>query len=147
MNFWLRALVLSAVSLFLFLGIAIGVDVWQFRGASQPGTAEILSLRKETRAIGGNGDRNQRITSYYPTVRYATSKGDYFEAETGEALPQPVPAVGQRIAIRYVTGREAQVRLDRGALREWSIAGSIIAVSLFFLLVTMKFTRRDILEI
>lgn len=147
MNNWLRVLVLSVVSLFLFAGIAIGVDSWQFRNASEAGTAEILSLRKEIRGIGSSNDRDRTVTSYYPTVRYATSRGDYFEAETAEAVPQPIPKVGDRIAVRYVTGSKAQVRLDRGALREWLIAGSIIAMSLLFFLVTLKFTRRGISEI
>lgn len=43
MGLWVRVTMFSAVSLFLFLGIAIGVDIWQFRNNSEAGTAEIVS--------------------------------------------------------------------------------------------------------
>ena len=93
-----------------------------------------------------NGDSTS-IISYYPTIRYATNQGAYYEAETAEALPEPIAVIGDRVPIRYITGSQGQVRLDRGALRDWLIAGAITGVSLIFFLITLIFTRREIPEI
>ena len=147
MSVWIRVPVLLAVFLFLFLGIAIGVDTWQFRNGSEAGVAEILSLRKESRSTEDASDRSFTIISYYPTIRYTTGQGRYFEAELADSLDEPLPAVGQDIAIRYIAGPRAQVRLDRGPVRDWLVAGLMFLVSLIFLIVALIFTRRDIPEI
>lgn len=147
MELWVRVIALSAVSLFLFVGIAIGVDTWQFRNASEAGTAEIISLRGEIQSSESANGRTRTFTSYYPTIRYATKEGDYFEAETQQALAKPIPDIGDRVPIRYITGSQGQVRLDKGALDDWLIAGSITFVSLFVFIITMIFTRPEVPEI
>lgn len=147
MNVWFRAVALSAITLFLFGGIAIGVDIWQFRSASEAGTAEIISLRRSSSSFEDMNGRYKTIVSYYPTIRFATSQGVYFEAETTESLPEPMPKIGDRVSIRYIIGSKGDVRLDRGALRDWMVAGSITAVSLIFLLITLITTRREVPEI
>lgn len=147
MNIWIRVIVLPVVSMFLFIGIAIGVDSWQFRDGSETGTAEIISLRQESRIKEDASGRSITIISYYPTIRYASSQGNYYEAETAEALLKPLPEIGDRVPIRYTTGSKAQVRLDHGALRDLLIAGALIATSLFFFVAVLIFTRRKIPEI
>ena len=147
MGLWVRVTMLSAISLFLFLGIAIGVDIWQFRNASEAATAEIISLRREMGRTEDVNGRSRSTVSYYPTIRFVSSQGLQYEVETPQALLKPIAEVGDRVPIRYITGRQGQVRLDHGALHDWLIAGSITAVSLIFFLITLIFTRRKVPEI
>lgn len=69
MPMWVRVLMLSAVSLFLFVGIAIGVDTWQFRNNSEAGTAEIISLRGKTNSTS---DYDGRSRDYITTQPFAS---------------------------------------------------------------------------
>jgi len=69
---------LSAVSLFLFIGIAICVDTWQFRNASEGGTAEMISVRGEDKSYENNDGDSRTFAVYYPTIRYATRQGGLF---------------------------------------------------------------------
>ncbi|WP_323800426.1 DUF3592 domain-containing protein [Parasphingorhabdus sp.] len=147
MELWVRVIMLSAVSLFLFIGIAIGVDTWQFRNASEAGTAEIISLRTDVQVNDDDNSPSATNISYYPTIRYVTSQGDYFEVETAQALREPIAGIGDHVAIRYITGSRGQARLDYGAWRDWLIAGSITLISLFFFVITMIFTRPEVPEI
>jgi hypothetical protein len=121
--------------------------IWQFRNASEAGTAEIISLRGEDQSYQNDDGRSRTLIVHYPTIRYATRQGDYFEAETTQALQEPLPAIGDTVAIRYVTGSQAQVRLDRGPFWDWLVRSSITAVSLIFFVITMIFTRREVPEI
>ena len=147
MELWVRVTMLSAVSLFLFIGIAICVDTWQFRSASEAGTAEIISVRGEDKSYENDDGRSRTLTMYYPTIRYATRQGDYFEAETTQALQEPLPAIGDTVPIRYITGSKAQVRLERGSFRDWLVGGLWTAVSLIFFISVMIFTRPEVPEI
>ena len=148
MGLWVRVTMLSAISLFLFVGIAIGVDTWQFRHNSEAGTAEIISLRGKTNSTSGSDGPSRNYISYYPTVRFATSQGVQYEMETTQALQPPIAEIGDRVPVRYhINGNQGQVRLEYGAWWDWLIAGSITVVSLVFFVITLIVTGRDIPEI
>jgi hypothetical protein len=148
MKLWMRAIPLSAVSVFLFMGIYIGVDTWQFRNNSEAGTAEIISLRGKTNSTSGSDSPSRDYISYYPTVRFATSQGMQYEMETTQALQKPIPDVGDSIPVRYyISENQGQVRLDYGAWWDWLIAGSITVVSLALFVITLIVTRREVPEI
>jgi hypothetical protein len=148
MKLWMRAIPLSAVSVFLFMGIYIGVDTWQFRNNSEAGTAEIISLRGTTNSTSGSDSPSRDYISYYPTVRFATSQGMQYEMETTQALQKPIPDVGDSIPVRYyISENQGQVRLDYGAWWDWLIAGSITVVSLALFVITLIVTRREVPEI
>jgi hypothetical protein len=88
------------------------------------------------------------LISYYPTVRFVTSRGIQYEMETTQALHPPISKIGDRVPVRYhVDGSQGQVRLDYGAWWDWLVAGSVTLVSLAFLLITLRVTRPEIPEI
>lgn len=148
MKLWMRAIPLSAVSIFLLIGIYIGVDTWQFRNNSEAGTAEIISLRGERNSTSGSSGPSRDYISYYPTVRFATRQGMQYEMETTQALQEPNAEIGDRVPVRYyINGNQGQVRLEYGAWWDWLIAGSITVVSLVSFVITLIVTRREIPEI
>ncbi len=148
MNIWVRIVALSAVSIFLFAGIFIGVDTWQFRHNSEAGTAEIVSLRGERNSTSGSDGPSRDYISYYPTVRFVTRQGMQYEMETTQALQEPNAEIGDRIPVRYyINENQGQVRLEYGAWWDWLIAGSITFVSLVSFVITLIVTGREIPEI
>ncbi len=143
-----RAIPLAGVSLFLLMGINMGVDTWQFRNNSELGTAEIISIRAESESTSGSDNNSRAYFSYYPTVRFETRQGTHSVLETTQPFQPPIPEVGDQIPVRYyVSGNLRQVRLEYGAWWDWLIAGSITVVSLVFFVITLMVTRREIPEI
>jgi hypothetical protein len=147
MNIWLRILLFSAVSLFLLLGIAIAVDTWQFRSGSESVQGEILSIRKQFGSMKDTDGFTKTTVSYYPTVRFVDGQGRQYLAEAGQPVVEPIPDVGERIAIRYEIANPGKVRPDYGLLRDWLLAGVVVTMGLFFFLIALIFTRRKIPEI
>lgn len=144
----MRIIILPPISLFLFVGIAIGVDTWQFRNNSAAGTAEIISLRGEQKSTSGSDGPSRDYVTYYPTVRFTTGQGMEYEMETTQGLQPPIAAIGDRVPVRYsVNGNRAQVRLEFGAWWDWLLAGSITIISLVFFLCALFLTKRDVPKI
>lgn len=145
MKWWERTIILAGVSIFLLMGIYIGVDTWQFRNNSEPGTAEIISIRAESKRGSGSDGRSSDYVSYYPTVRFATRQGVQYEMEMTQAVQPPIPEIGDRIAVLYwIAGNRGQLRLDYAAWRDWIVAGSVTGVSLLFFVCALVLTKRDV---
>ena len=82
MEIWMRITILPVISLFLFVGLFIGVDTWQFRNNSAAGTAEIISLRAEQNSTSSSDGPSRDFVTHYPTVRFVTDHGMEYEMET-----------------------------------------------------------------
>ena len=147
MTMWLRVLLFSAVSLFLLLGIAIAVDTWQFRSGSESAQGTIISMRTQVGSMKGSDGFTETTLSYYPTVRFENGKGRQYQAEAGQPVLESLPQIGERIAIRYEIANPGNVRPDYGLLRDWLLAGMVVAMGLFFFLIALIFSRRKIPEI
>lgn len=147
MNIWLKIIVYSFLSLFLFIGIAIGVDIWQFRSGSAVSTADIISIREEY-SSGEDSDGYSEIdVSYYPTVRFVDQNGIEYLTEADEPVLDRIPEIGDQIDIRYFIENPGWVRPDYGFWRDWFVAGGIISIGLFLLTVTHLALRRKVPEI
>lgn len=133
MNIWAKLVVIGVTLLFLVLGIAIGLDTWQFRQGSVPATAEIISMRAEYDSIKDRNGFSKDTVSYYPTVRFVDNHGDKYEVEVEQPLSDLTAKVFDKIAIRYFLENPAWVRLDYGLLRDWLFSGLIIATGIIFL--------------
>ena len=147
MNIWLRILLFSGVSLFLFLGIALAIDTWQFRSGSESVQGEIISVRKQFGSMKDTDGFTKTTVFHYPTVRFVSGQGRQYQAEAGQPLVEPIPEVGERIAIRYETANPGNVRPDYGLLRDWLMAAAVVAMGLFFFVIAAVFTRRKVPEI
>ena len=60
---------------------------------------------------------------------------------------EPLPEIGERIAIRYEIANPGNVRPDYGLLRDWLLAGVVVTISLFFFVIALIFTRRKVPQI
>ena len=148
MEIWMRITILPVISLFLFVGLSIGVDTWQFRNNSAPGTAEIISLRAEQNSTSSSDGPSRDFVTHYPTVRFVTDHGMEYEMETTQGLQPPIAKIGDRVPVRYsVNGNRVQVRLEYGAWRDWLLAGSITFFSLVFFICALFLTKRDVPKI
>ena len=144
----MRITILPVISLFLFVGLSIGVDTWQFRNNSAAGTAEIISLRAEQNSISDSDGPSRDFVTHYPTVRFVTEQGMEYEMETTQGLQPPIAKIGDRIQVRYsVNGNQVQVRLENGAWWDWLIAGVITLASLVFFACALFLAKRDVPEI
>ena len=144
---WVKIIVYAFLLLFLLLGIAIGVDIWEFRSGSTATTGEILSIREEY-SEGEDGDGRSTIDlSYYATVRFTDQNRVEYKAEVEQPVLNEIPKIGDQIAIRYFRDNPGWVRPDYGFWRDWLVAVGIIAVSFSFLLITHFALRRKVPEI
>ncbi|MDM8010379.1 MAG: DUF3592 domain-containing protein [Parasphingorhabdus sp.] len=147
MNIWLRILLFSVVPLVLLLGIAIAVDTWEFRSGSESARGEIMAMRKQFGSMKDSDGFTRTTTSYYPTVRFISGQGRQYQVEAGQPVPEPLPEIGERIAIRYEIANPGNLRPDYGLLRDWLLAGAVFTMGLFFFVIALIFTRRKVPQI
>lgn len=147
MNIWLRIILFSGVLLVVFLGIGITVDNWQFRNSSERATGEILSMREEFGSREDEDGFSKTEISYFPTIRFESLEGDEYEVEVAHPIVEPIPEIGDPISIRYEVTKPQYIRDENGLFYDWLIGAGIMAAGLFFLIIAIIFTRREVPEI